>query len=1168
MAPIVLPPFELLDPLGRGAMGTVWRGRHAEDPASAVAIKVLAGEVAADPAFRDAFAEEVGAAARLDHPGVVCIFDHGTVPMDIRAPVAAEIEPGAPYLVMELVEGGPLSDWRGRLRWAELRTVLLSLLDALAHAHARGVIHRDLKPDNVLFRADRAGVKLTDFGVAHRTSADAAARSGDGERLLLESRGLVGTPDYMAPEQVKGRRHELGPWTDLYGLGCLAFTLASGRRPFHRGEIVQTLYAQLKDDVPPLDPHAPVPPGFERWLRRLLEKDPAARFRRAADAAWALMRLENDTTTASRAFWPVARDSVEGPEGSGEVQWTRWTDEATARGDGLSVEALSFVHERTSEALPALEPASAHPAQRPDHPPLPATWRRPRRAGVRVIQGAGLALFDLRDPHLAGREAERDLLWTRLGEVCAGGLTRVVAITGPAGIGKSRLADWLCERAHELGAATPLVARHAPEPAPGDGLGPMLARYLQLGLVPPDRRAPQIAAVAEALGLDVRGLWLLEGMLARGEDRTTGTGRRVNTAGFALPGADARATVIKQVVNALSRDRPVILHLDDAPHGRAALRLVQQLLTQRPHPVLVLLTGDDGVPPGDTESRALWSAVLAHPATDAVRLGPLSEDAQHQLVADMVQLSPKLVSQVIRRADGNPMFCVQLLRGWIQRNALVQTPDGFALTAATADALPEDVSAMWADRLDRALDAEARPVAELAAALGARVDEQEWAAACQVAGVASYAAARDLLMAQRLIAPLEGRTWAFVHPGARAALLEAAAARDDVTRLHQACADALLLAAVPGSDARRARHLLAARAWLDAEPVLLSAADAHRLRGEPTRAREHLLERHRALRAAGVPRRDPRVGAGRLRWAALARESGDIDRALRLARRAREDARSTGSDAALARALLELSACDRLRGNARRAMTRCRAAWDHALVAHDRDTATRAAIRLARGLTEAGRAQDAVRALAGLLALAPGELDDRGRASAELEMARARMARGDPGAARQHLARVVPLADACGDPRLGFWAAALRGDLERDADRLEDAALAYEDAARHMTDTGPLRPELAGRRAWLAALRGRATTADVQLVAAADAAQGLGDRGHAAVLEALRLLPLAGLGDWAEWDATLDTALEVLGRLERHDARLGVLAERTAHLALAAGHAGRATRVARLALYA
>ena len=282
MTDVQLGAFALLEPLGRGGMGVVWRARHVTT-GTPVAVKVMRPAQGSAGGWLEAFQGEVRAVAAMDHHAIVAVFDSGLIAEDTRIGDQLLVG-GSPWLAMELASGGTLAERADRLDWAALRTILLTLLEALAHAHARGVIHRDLKPANVLVCGDgdlRSGVLLTDFGLAHAGAADRA------DNTELAS----GTPAYMAPEQLAGHFRDYGPWTDLYALGVLGFELASGARPVTGDGIFAIAYAHVKGQRAPFVPRIPVPDGFEDWLLWLLAPEPGARPPRAADAAWALAAL-------------------------------------------------------------------------------------------------------------------------------------------------------------------------------------------------------------------------------------------------------------------------------------------------------------------------------------------------------------------------------------------------------------------------------------------------------------------------------------------------------------------------------------------------------------------------------------------------------------------------------------------------------------------------------------------------------------------------------------------------------------------------------------------------------------------------------------------------------------------------------------------------------------
>ncbi len=284
-----LGPFVLESPIAAGGMGQVWAARHVAG--LPVAIKVLAGPISAQG--KAALWAEARAVARIDHPGVVRLLDVGEVearegeaPCDAadttetleatawaRTAYAAAVDTtadGSPFLVMERADG-TLAD-RLPLPPTDALAALRAVLDALAAAHARGIVHRDVKPANVL----RIGGRwvLADFGVAAAVDGVVGARSG--------------TPRYMAPEQVVGDGPAQGPWTDLYAVGCLAHALLTGRPPFDGADRQALTDAHRFGRPPPLPALPGLPPHMSGWVDRLLAKDPGRRFRCAADALAAL----------------------------------------------------------------------------------------------------------------------------------------------------------------------------------------------------------------------------------------------------------------------------------------------------------------------------------------------------------------------------------------------------------------------------------------------------------------------------------------------------------------------------------------------------------------------------------------------------------------------------------------------------------------------------------------------------------------------------------------------------------------------------------------------------------------------------------------------------------------------------------------------------------------
>ena len=255
--------YEILQEVGRGGMAIVYLARQT-DLDRFVALKELAAFHAADHSIALRFLRESRVAGSLSHPNIVTVHDYFE-------------HDGTPYIAMEYVERGSLRPYVGVLSLAQISGVLEGLLAGLAHAEQHGIVHRDLKPENLMVTSD-GRVKIADFGIAKATTK---LQTG---AFLTATGTTVGTPTYMAPEQAMAQ--ELGPWTDLYSVGCMAFELFTGRVPFHDSEApMAILLRHVNEPIPPvksIDPE--VDERLSEWVEHLLVKDPKQRTRSAADA--------------------------------------------------------------------------------------------------------------------------------------------------------------------------------------------------------------------------------------------------------------------------------------------------------------------------------------------------------------------------------------------------------------------------------------------------------------------------------------------------------------------------------------------------------------------------------------------------------------------------------------------------------------------------------------------------------------------------------------------------------------------------------------------------------------------------------------------------------------------------------------------------------------------
>lgn len=387
--PLVVGDYVLEEPLASGGCGTVWRGRNVlvDEP---VALKVLHRR---EPALVRLFQEEIDVVAAFDHPAIVSVYDVLVVDAVAARQSGGSVVEGQLALVMEYVGGGTLADCLGELDALSVRAVLLGLLDALAYAHAHGVVHQDLKPLNVLLDG-HGGVRLSDFGLS-----------------ALQPEQVFGTPSYMAPEQFR-----VGAPTaaaDLYALGCLAWALVSGLPPY-MGPPDRLARAHAEAPIPTLAPVVAVPYGLDDWLVRCLAKSPSGRFRSAAEAAEALSTLD----------WEVLCPP-DTPRVSMPPQATATTFVLDTLLDLPEAEAQS-----TREATHTLTLRDVFEDR--------ASWR-PRIPSRRLLRSG--------DPPLLFRQGAQERLWVALMQTVAGRGKRL-PVTGP---GRRRLLAWLRRRAAMAG---------------------------------------------------------------------------------------------------------------------------------------------------------------------------------------------------------------------------------------------------------------------------------------------------------------------------------------------------------------------------------------------------------------------------------------------------------------------------------------------------------------------------------------------------------------------------------------------------------------------------------------------------------------------------------------------------------------------------------------------
>src|ERR1035441_6122126 len=279
-----LGQYELHSPLGAGGMGEVYRA-HDTRLDREVAIKVLPESLTSDPERLRRFEQEARAAAALNHPNILAVYQMGT-------------HDGVSYMVTELLDGETL---RERLRGGliPLRKAIdyaVQIAHGLAAAHDKGITHRDLKPENLFVTKD-GRVKILDFGLAKV----GPSKDSSGEEATLgtgtEPGMVMGTAGYMSPEQVRGKTADHR--SDIFAFGTILYVMVTGKQTFRKPTSAETMTAILNEEPPSISQIAPTaPPGLQRVVHRCLEKSPEQRFQSASDMAFALEAL-SDTGTST-----------------------------------------------------------------------------------------------------------------------------------------------------------------------------------------------------------------------------------------------------------------------------------------------------------------------------------------------------------------------------------------------------------------------------------------------------------------------------------------------------------------------------------------------------------------------------------------------------------------------------------------------------------------------------------------------------------------------------------------------------------------------------------------------------------------------------------------------------------------------------------------------------
>jgi len=713
--------YEVVRELGRGGMGVVYLCKD-QVTGDRVALKRLrppekGGSRSAEENWW--FHQEARAVSILDHPAIVRGRDFG------------QLADGSPFFVMDVLPGRSVHEWMHtmRLPWPVVWAMADQVLAALGHAHARGVIHGDLKPSNIMLdlASSATGPRafVLDLGLAWLREYRHDSRLDGATAPEVAVHSGAGTVGWVAPEQIRRQVALVGPATDLYALGCVVYRVLTGREVFE-GTPQEVLRAHKRMAVAP--PRLPddVPPQAGKFVLKLLEKKPWHRPEFAADArrAWAAVR-------------PVGATLLE-------------------------------------------ETVHGHPSSRG----TAAAYARSLAPGI----------LSLRSPMLVAREDERRELWAAVDLVTSRRqLQELLALIGEAGVGKSRIAEWLCAEVHERGIMLPLRARYGRTPSPLDGITGAIDAHF--GLTRADRATVEHTLMArwdvsadddEALAwVAATAEWLRP--TSPGSMAPLGpTGKR-----FVLDRPELRFLVIKRLLQRLAADRPVLMWLDDLHLASPnTFEVLGRLKRDAPElPLLVVATARSETLATDLDAALRMEALRAAWGGRVMELKALATEETERLLRSALPLADSAVRRAVEQSRGNPLFALQLLYAWAGGGYLTLDGGRYRVPDHALRGRPITTAELWDERV-RAIPTELRLSAYSAAALGADVRGDVLKMLCASLGMDPRDALVALTRAQILLAAGDDQ-FHWPHALLQEHLIERLNERNDAPAVYRLAANAL-----------------------------------------------------------------------------------------------------------------------------------------------------------------------------------------------------------------------------------------------------------------------------------------------------------------------------------------------------------------------------------------
>jgi|GEM_PF-2601331 len=765
-------PFRIRRILGRGAAADVWLADH-QGSGESVALKFFLEPVEHDFLTAETLLRETRLIARAAHPHILQVHGYGRSESEICLDDAVVIQPNRYYIVSEFITGGTLANQIGRLEWPEIYRTLRDILLGLAHVHAQGIVHLDLKPANILLSI--RGAVIADFGIAKRS------------RQLRVDRdtGLQGTPSYMAPEQGAVKPHLYGPWTDLYGVGCIAHTLISGRPPYQADSWIEMLAEHRHAAIPQLEGHHDVPLGFDAWLNKLLAKDFSTRFQRASAALRYLDAMAGDLR-------------VDLAGGTPSSSLTQAALETTPMDSTMMSPRPDFDYIKAGST-------SGLPTVNWTH--LDWTFPKTPNWTMKTIPGLDRTIIVFEDNRLVGRVVEQKRLWAHLTSAMTTQQTRLLTLSGAEGMGKTALCRWLQTAAHETIDADMLSLSH--RPIDGRTLNPLIKAIgdkFQLSQYAEERHA---AIIAEQLALAASDPLVCDFASIYEAEQTTAS-TMLDQGVISI--AEKRA-ILGRMLSYLAQKRPFILVIDDAQWASGSLGFLKTYLNSPDAAPLCVLLAHDGQLVDESSLYPNFHWLVHTVPTEDLKLQRLDESELHDWLSSMSHLDPQKIEQLIPLSEGNPLFVKVMVVQSAELESAEFSADEFSI---------RDLILRHFERLNRKLSTPASGGLMALAILGETVSSLEWRLLVAALGLDDANGALDEILRTQIVSMSEENTISFNHHVYQAACLSILERDGKRIQLH-AQAAAILSDLSSPPQMRIAQHyesaeapLMAAESWMDA----------------------------------------------------------------------------------------------------------------------------------------------------------------------------------------------------------------------------------------------------------------------------------------------------------------------------------------------------------------